>query len=585
MQSFPLTPENGSELEVTHVFSSLPPTGYTALRVTLTNKGKQALTASLEVSAMAPGGRSTHVMSGGRLELTVKAESSSTQEWTVPLMTNFSDGRGYRSYEECSLNVTGTAGGRVISASFRNRTMNDRPFAAVSQSLGGREATFLNDEARKAVASSGYSRDDNAFSSFLPEHLPSDWKAYTGLDVIALNADEWNTLAPGVRTAIRQWALLGGALQVYHSGPEPAAILTELKAGPGAAARYPLGSGNVRTYSWDGKVLPASAENRFEDKLERIGDRRQTAAKVMREDNAKTPGPGLVESIGVRSFAAWQVGIILVIFGVLVGPVNLFYLAGPGRRHRLFVTTPLIALGASVVLVMVIFLQDGSGGSGQRAAMVELRPDDNLAVVRQFQISRTGVLFGGGFTLTEPAVITPLLLNNSRWTRLKPPEANDSEGQRYSLPEPNVFGGDWFQSRSEQAQLIESLRPGRGRLELKPGGGNPIVVSSFPAAVDQLFYQDPAGQWWRAGAALTTGASGGLQQATEAEFEEWLKNALVPFGPVDRQKIQDDDHRGKFYGTATNAQAGLLDTLKSISWQNDFVFLHGRLAPAPAPVP
>jgi hypothetical protein len=465
-----------------------------------------------------------------------------------------------------------------------------QPFWAISQSLGGAAAAALNDAARPKAGKggSGYSSGESFAGSFLPVDLPADWRGYMGLDGLALTDEEWTALAPGVRTAIRHWMLLGGVLDLYHSGAAPVGVLQELKAGSaepdptgGVLGGMPVGAGRVRVFAWDRVVLGAPAMSRF---FSGAGlSIRHVAAR-----EAMLPGPPgnragstLRDTLGVRSFAAWQVGVILLIFGILVGPVNLFYLAGPGRRHRLFVTTPLIALGASLVLIAVIFLQDGAGGKGQRAALVELFPDENLSTVRQYQISRTGVLFGGGFVMSELAALTPLLLENSRWTRLKSGGSSDSEGQRFNQPEPQAYAGDWFQSRSEQAQLVETIRPGRGRLELKPGAGDPVLVSSLAGALESVFYQDPGGQWWTGAAPLTTGGSLALQKTDEAAFAAWSAEQLAPFPPGVAAPLQSGRHAGRFYAVSRDPAVGLAGTLQSIDWANDHAFLHGRLAPVP----
>ena len=96
---------------------------------------------------------------------------------------------------------------------------------------------------------------------------------------------------------------------------------------------------------------------------------------------------------------------MLVLFGILVGPVNLFVLAKSGRRHRLFITTPLISLGASLLLILLIIFQDGFGGRGMRRVLMEVRPDagQNAAFLHQEQIARTGILTGTASPWIPPA--------------------------------------------------------------------------------------------------------------------------------------------------------------------------------------
>ena len=49
VQTFPVNQEDGTGVEVEHVFSVVPPCGYTAVRVTLNNKGKQELTLTVRL--------------------------------------------------------------------------------------------------------------------------------------------------------------------------------------------------------------------------------------------------------------------------------------------------------------------------------------------------------------------------------------------------------------------------------------------------------------------------------------------------------------------------------------------------------
>ena len=579
VQRFPIS-DDGSEVEVESVFSVVPPTGYSPVRLTVINKGKKEAVISVGTSSGTRSYRSQNVLTSSQPEFRAAPESTAEMEMTIPLMTDFSDRTGY---EENHLEISAPVLSSRFAASFRGNVLPGMPFAAASRSLAGKSGTPLNEAARIKFlgSSSGYGREGSFLASYLPAHLPTDWRGYSGLDLLALNNDEWTALQPGVRLAIRHWVMQGGVLDLYHSGPEPAAVLQELKTGAiGSEGIHPLGAGGVRFFPWDGKELPGEALSRFEA-TSGIASRQKAAMISLIDGNKVDPVAGISGALGVRSFAAWQVGVILVVFGLLVGPVNLFYLAGPGRRHRLFFTTPLIAVGASILLIAVIFLQDGSGGSGKRAALVELYPEENSAVLRQYQVSRTGVLWGGGFTIDQAAVITPLMLPNTRWTRLKPSSASDSEGQRYNLPEPLVYGGDWFQSRSEQAQLIEAIRPGRGRFELKPGGGDPVVVSSFPGKVEQFYYRDATGQPWVSQAPLTAGASVTLQKTDIAAAEVWLKEKLLIFPKGERDRVGASLQPGRYFAFSADPQSGLVDSLKPVKWENDFILLHGRFATAP----
>lgn len=622
-QNFPLDAKGESMMEMTHVFSSVPPGGYTAVRVVVKNAGKNPINVRLSGTSTTTANRDSHTLGSGGFVFEAKPESTTAREFVVPLMTDFSESHGYYG-RSSRLQLSVVAGTASFSTNYEGNKEDECPFVAFSQSVIGKTLDDVNEAMRQKLAagsgsgsssSGSYRREGGFAASFVPYQLPSDWRAYTGLDVLVLTPEEWLTLSPGVTTAIRQWVMLGGMLDLVVTGPPPEAILRDLKTDRQDSGVERLGAGGVRllglkqadsspvtslgdlTLKTSGVCLlnrdgsPAAGTEtggkggpdfsgivgKYGASQPGMGIRREVAVGEFRKT------AGLADALGIRNFAAWQVGVILLIFGILVGPVNLFYLAAPGRRHRLFFTTPLISLGASAVLIAVIMFQDGSGGSGSRAALIEIRPDDNSAYVRQYQISRTGVLFGSGFVTENPSVITPLMLAPTRWTRLKPSDNDGAEGQHLTVPDPLGYGGDWFQSRSEQAQLVQTIRPGRGRLELKSGGGGngssgaPVIVSSLSCRLDRVFYTDAAGKVWTADAALATGGTVSLREAVAEEFQDFLRNETKAF-PL---HAFDSAGNGKFIAVSGDPQAGFEPTLTSVQWQENHSVIYGPLGAHP----
>jgi len=187
-----------------------------------------------------------------------------------------------------------------------------------------------------------------------------------------------------------------------------------------------------------------------------------------------------------------------VIFAILVGPVNLFVFAKSGQRHKLFITTPIISLAASLLLIALIIIQDGFGGSGMRRVLMEVRPDAgvNAAFIHQEQFCRTGVLTGSGFTIGTSATFEPVPIASSRWARY-----TDSPGTKGNFNLQPADGklsatGDWFQSRSEHGHILSAVISTRGRIERTETPGTYLSTFSFP--IDTLYFLDEAGQWHRA---------------------------------------------------------------------------------------
>lgn len=613
-QNFPLDQKGESVMEVTHVFSSVPPGGYTAVRVSVKNAAKNPLNVRLSANSTTSVWRDTHSLGSGGFFFEAKPESTTAREFVVPVMTDFSNGRSYYG-QGGRLQLTVSAGDSSFSTNYGGNKEDDCPFVAFSQTVIGKSLDDVNEAMRQKLSAtsskgSGYRPEGGFAASFQASQLPSDWRAYTGFDALVLTPEEWLTLSPGVTTAIRQWVILGGTLDLVVTGQPPEGIMQALKPDRRDSNVERLGAGGIRLLGFraaDSPQVTALSDASLKDSAVWLLNRDGTPAAGTQTSGGKGASgfnglvgkygasqagmsnrqeaasgdfrktAGLADALGIRNFAAWQVGVILLIFGILVGPVNLFYLAAPGRRHRLFFTTPLISLGASAVLIAVIMFQDGSGGSGSRAALIEIRPDDNSAYVRQYQISRTGVLFGSGFATENQSRITPLMLTSTRWTRLKASDTEGAEGQHLTAPDPLGYGGDWFQSRSEQAQLIETIRPGRGRLELKAGGGAPVIVSSLGCHLERIFYTDTAGKVWTSDVPLNTGGSVTLRAVTGEEFKDFLRNETRVF-PM---HAFDSMGNGKFIALSKDPQAGFEPTLSSIQWQENHALIYGPLGAHP----
>jgi hypothetical protein len=163
---------------------------------------------------------------------------------------------------------------------------------------------------------------------------------------------DWSAVSPGGRNAILSWLRLGGQLVIYHSGSSTLGTL-------GIPADSSYGIVDLQTIGSDRK-LDAVETIKLVDSKNPILTR---SAATMNNYSGKWPLQAL---FGPQDFNYGVFIAVLILFGILVGPINLFLLAKSGQRHRLFITTPLISLGASVLLVGIIIFQDGFGGNRQR---------------------------------------------------------------------------------------------------------------------------------------------------------------------------------------------------------------------------
>src|SRR6202789_1888978 len=90
-----------------------------------------------------------------------------------------------------------------------------------------------------------------------------------------------------------------------------------------------------------------------------------------------------------------------MLFGVLVGPLNLFWLCRGSRRPHLLWVTPVLAVLASVIIMAFIYLAEGIGGHGVYYRVTQIEPNGKFAVESEVASSVTGLLMHRGFDLPD----------------------------------------------------------------------------------------------------------------------------------------------------------------------------------------
>ena len=422
-------------------------------------------------------------------------------------------------------------------------------------------------------SSSGRSGSSEEFGGlFLAKSMSDDWRAYIGYDACILTEKEWNELPAGARNALRKWNRLGGSLIIYTTNP--ATDLNTLGFGRDMA-ESPItnpgwGTTILRPFPSDGLLEASEVVELVVDAVKKTGGPRISDPR----DNFRSSWK-LQDALGIKTSQLILVIIVLVAFGVLVGPINLFVFARAGKRHKLFISTPLISLGASIILLGLILLQDGFGGYGKRLILQEIGPD-NTAYISQEQIARTGVLLNTGFTTSEPGYLTPLTIGKSRWARVTESNGGGNGVYNVELTETGLAAtGDWFKSSSEHGHLLETARPSRERISLVGDSDNPTINSTFGFVLEKVFFRDLTGQLWTT-SDIQQGRNKSMTPAEETEFTPWFNGLQQRFGPRNRARLDlARNRRGYFFGFAPETDG--ISSLASIDWKTTSTFVTGQL--------
>jgi len=415
-----------------------------------------------------------------------------------------------------------------------------------SQSEGER-TTLISAAARHRVRTAGGSPYGNLFNN---SQAPVDWRAYCGFHSIHLMDNEWEAMTPAARTAIKHWIRLGGHLHLWAGTSGKS--LEEMglpKPEPGPT------TGVVSRGSLDQHSLSDLELKEGEKAANRDWAMRATSGDAVKEWEQRDASAFATPS---AQLAASFMLIVVVGFAILVGPLNVFVFAAARRRHRLFVTTPLISLGAGGLLVMSVILSDGIGGKGVRYVWMESAPaGENTNYLVQHQHSRCGAMFSTGFEIPEDAFFAPMVL-----------ETGELAGNLSVNLEPGkvTAAGPWFSSRRSQNFYLAAARPGRGRIEKTGPDERPVLTSAFDFPIDQIFWLAADGKtWWQAGT-LAQGTATALQPCTAAQVRKALGDASGLAPPEYARDLTTAAARPGYFVALANRIAAI-ETHKRIRWQ------------------
>ncbi len=539
-----------THVEVLALFSKPSPGGYFPVRVKIANNLKSDRSINLDFESRSD--YSSDLKTISSFSFTAAGGKTVTRDILVPL----NPPGGYSGSTNLSANLSGSLG--RANNMVNNNLAPDQPAVLLSEALFTPNASSLDSEMSTKL---GSGRGSSEFSAkFDPKQLPDDWLAFSGYDNVIMTDGDWSNIPPGGRNAILSWLRLGGQLIIYST-------TSTMPATMGLPAEAGYGNIVMRHISSDLKLNASDVVKHV------LANPTKPQQAALRHDFLS--GWPLQKLFGEQTFRYALFVIVLIIFGILVGPVNLFVFAKSGQRHKLFITTPIISLAASLILIILIITQDGFGGSGIRRIVMEVRPDGgvNAAYLHQEQFSRTGVLTGSNFTINTPAIYQPVPIAESRWARYT--DGSGAKGTFNLQPADGKLqvSGDWFQSRSEHGHVLSAVVSTRGRIERtdKPD----TYLSTFEFPIETLYYLDEAKQWHRADG-ITAGKRFTLTPVETTMVLPTLIAEAGAFASRNHQFImRAKDRPGHFIAISTAAPG--IDTHPGIRWKETKTLITGPI--------
>ena len=325
-----------------------------------------------------------------------------------------------------------------------------------------------------------------------------NWLAYTRFDAIVLTEAEMKSMPQTVWDAIRRFTETGGYLCVIGESWTPP---DEWKKS-GSEYEAILGTAFLL------KTSPDDSTGMIKDIRKRLIERSAQWSAAMQSDTSysrrygyyhygSSPSPGffgdphsLSQKLSVSKSSVQVpvklISVLIIVFAVLIGPVNVYILSLKNKRIWLLWTVPLISIIASSLVLGANFIQEGfvRYSSSATVTILDQRSEEAISF---------GVL-GYYSTLTPPPArfdgCTEMIAVANRLS------------QAYTLT--TIPGGEqvltsgWINPRIPSFFGIRKAESRKERLEFQWESAPPTVTNQLGVGIDELVVCAPDGKFYEA---------------------------------------------------------------------------------------
>jgi hypothetical protein len=362
-----------------------------------------------------------------------------------------------------------------------------------------------------------------------PDRVPNNWLGFTSLRAVAIAPTEWAQLTPSQQDALLTWTASGGDLLIIDGA------LDTVLAADARPAGFQTTNDAFNNYYLGHIHLVKSADIRekgMPDIMAKIdiaspyADWTLPANRAMDFDWVASRGFRLpIDGVGGVPTKAYLS--MLVLFSVVIGPLNYLYLWRKRQQVLLVLTVPVISLLFIGVLAAYAFLGEGLAVRGRATTFTILDQTTKQAATRaSVSLYAGGIAPSGGLTFPAQFAVFPL--------------GTDSTGLRAAtaldLTDSQRFSNGMLQARSPSNFEEIAYGPARERLSFERNGNEFSVVNGLGNRVTQLYYRE-SGRIYAMNGTLDAGQKGALRPGA-IKGPEVYADALKFAAAVNSPKFQ-----------------------------------------------
>ena len=558
--------------EVTSPLSFVPVAGYFPLAVTATNPSGNTVRVNYRIQSvdyyLGPSGTST--VAAGSFEIQ-PAKSSTATHW-VWRGSNFQ--RSYnQSYLRISVNTPSGDSEDTLKGPDRDAgssmAFSRRVFALNPQGLIARRSDIFQ-----------WTPRGEEVVVFDPATLPADWRVFSSLYAVFLTPTDWDELSPGVRDALRTWIGFGGSVALVGDDRADTERVRkelspdDLRLGMFGHSRSvssvsPDNLAGLITHLAPRRVV--FAVGAASPEFDRYGRGRRSYSRYRDGTNPYQKFP-LRDAFGRRDIPYLVICLLLIVFAVVVGPISLQLWAKAGKRHRLFLTTPIFSIATSGLLLIVMLFQDGLGIDGRRFTIIDLAPAGSSqpsALIYQEQFSRAGMVGGGGFPI-EPGLMPIIPI--------------DSMERSLAVLEDQAVGS-WISSRRDSSLSLAGSLPIRWQVTHAGASEDSLslrIECPITEFSDAWFVDGDGLVWkWDTNPIDKTGKMRFIPASREPEsmMRPMFKRFSANLQGFVLSRLDERQQRNRFWALAKDGAAGARATHEKIDWLESGLIITSKVDP------
>ena len=432
---------------------------------------------------------------------------------------------------------------------------------------------------------------------------PQDRMDYSGLDYILLTPEELAAAPEGVQTALRQFVLSGGVLWLLESD-DPQVTFDKIEwiaqliketpqkenrnAQDSGVVQYPFGFGVVAltdraALEKQFNQLMSTVEKQFNQNMSDDNISDKAFFDGLRSNFDSKPSWFERDSVNELqkrfpvvndlTIPLMGISIVILLFVLLAGPINLFILTKYNKRILLLVTVPVLSFLFAGAILSYVILSDGFKTEARLASGAYLDQRDGTYA----SLAKYGV-----YARTTPRNVVF--------------DSND-ELNCSDLNENESLTIDWTSGKQALSSRFATVRKPayyrirktgttRLKLDFDFNDTNPYIVNGLGKDVKQLYVRDPEGNLWKA-ESITAGQKAPLtpvvrqydpKRSNDDLLSNYMSSNRWDFNEysVNAQKSADVLRPGSYIATFSSSGPFVTKGISYAREQKSFAFLLGR---------